>query len=207
MAQRILIYEDNTFLRESITGMLRLEPRFEIIGAFDQVLEVEAQVASLQPDCILLDIDLPGMSGIEALQKIRKQGVRTPTVMLTVFEDNTHVLTAIKAGASGYVLKKHLATKLYQAIDEAIEGGAPLSPSVAKMVIASLQQENKSYQLTTREKEILAALAQGNSYKMIGALLTISTETVRTHIKNIYEKLQVHSQTEAVAKAIKENLV
>lgn len=128
--------------------------------------------------------------------------------MLTVFDDNTHVFEALQAGASGYLLKKHIAVKLFDAIQDVLQGGAPMSPSIARMVIQSMQQPiAKDYQLTAREKEILSALSQGNSYKLIAAQFEISIDTVRTHIKKIYEKLQVHSQTEAVSKAINEKLV
>jgi DNA-binding NarL/FixJ family response regulator len=156
-----------------------------------------------------MDIDMPGMTGIEAVKQIRKFNSTVPIIMLTVFDDNEHVFEALKSGASGYLLKKHLSEKLFDAIDEALSGGAPMSPSIARMVIESMRKPGNEnpYQLTTREKEILASLSSGNSYKMIAAQLEISLDTVRTHIKKVYEKLQVHSQTEAVSKAINEKLV
>jgi DNA-binding NarL/FixJ family response regulator len=120
------------------------------------------------------------------------------------------VFDAICAGASGYLLKKHISTKLFDAIAEVQDGGAPMSPSIARMVIAAMQEKKQAgdtYQLTPREKEILASLSKGNSYKLIASEFAISIDTVRTHIKKIYEKLQVHSQTEAVSKAINEKLV
>jgi DNA-binding NarL/FixJ family response regulator len=127
-----------------------------------------------------------------------------------VFDDNTHVFDALRAGASGYLLKKHISTKLFDAIQEVLDGGAPMSPSIARMVLSSMQQKptvQNLYQLTTRETEILATLSKGNSYKLIASDMQISIDTVRTHIKKIYEKLQVHSQTEAVSKALQEKLV
>ena len=130
--------------------------------------------------------------------------------MLTVFDDNAHVLDAICSGASGYLLKKHISTKLFTSIQEVLDGGAPMSPSIARMVLQSMQRKNMTvnpYQLTARESEILSSLSRGNSYKLIAAEFSISIDTVRTHIKKIYEKLQVHSQTEAVSKAINEGLV
>jgi DNA-binding NarL/FixJ family response regulator len=155
-----------------------------------------------------MDIDMPGMTGIEAVKQIRTFNANVPIIMLTVFDDNMHVLDAIRAGASGYLLKKHLSTKLFDAIDEVLSGGAPMSPSIARLVIGSMQKSsNNPYQLTPREKEILTSLSQGNSYKIIASQSDISLDTVRTHIKKIYEKLQVHSQTEAVSKAIHEKLV
>ncbi len=208
MGLRVLIYEDNDLLRESISNMLSLNEKFEVAGSFNNALNIESQFKTTHPDCILMDIDMPGMTGIEAVIKLRKNGVSVPTIMLTVFDDNNHVLTAIQAGASGYLLKKHISIKLYDAIEEVMEGGAPMSPAIARMVISSMQQkEDNPYHLTLREKEILTALSQGNSYKMMAATFDISIDTVRAHIKKIYEKLHVHSQTEAVSKAIHERLV
>ena len=129
--------------------------------------------------------------------------------MLTVFDDNLHVFDAIRAGASGFLLKKHISNRLFDSMEDVLTGGAPMSPTVARMVIASMQKPAQSnpYQLTPREGEILTSLSQGNSYKLIASQLSISLDTVRTHIKNVYEKLHVHSQTEAVSKAIQEKLV
>lgn len=208
MGLRIIIYEDNDILRESIISMLSLNDQFEVAGAYNNVLGVEEQMKTTRPDCILMDIDMPGMTGIEALPKIRKIKPEVPVIMLTVFDDNFHVLTAIQSGATGYLLKKHISTKLFDAIQDVMEGGSPMSPAVARMVIDSMQHKRQDiYNLTAREREILASLSQGNSYKMISAAMNISIDTVRTHIKKIYEKLQVHSQTEAVSKAINEKLV
>ncbi|MBX2946308.1 MAG: response regulator transcription factor [Cyclobacteriaceae bacterium] len=208
MAVRILIYEDNTILRESLSSLVASHQTFNLVGAFSHVLNVIPEVTELKPDVILMDIDMPGMTGIQAVRQIRTQNREVAILMLTVFDDNTHVFEALQAGASGYLLKKHIAVKLFDAIQDVLHGGAPMSPSIARMVIQSMQQPAaKDYQLTSREKEILSALSQGNSYKMIAAQFEISIDTVRTHIKKIYEKLQVHSQTEAVSKAINEKLV
>lgn len=208
MAITVLLYEDNTMLRESIGSMIRLDPRFLVSAAFDNVLHAENQVAEINPDVILMDIDMPGRNGIEAVTRIRATGSTTPILMLTVFDDTQHVFDALRAGASGYLLKKHLSSKLFEAIDEVLTGGAPMSPTIAFMVIAALQKPVANpYQLTPRENEILASLAKGNSYKLIASEFFVTVDTVRAHIKKIYEKLQVHSQTEAVSKAIKERLV
>ena len=208
MALSVLIFEDNSLLRESISSLISLKEDWALKGAFENVLSVKQHVAEHKPDLILMDIDMPGMTGIEAVKQIRLSNPSVPIIMLTVFDDNVHVLEAIRAGASGYLLKKHLSTKLFDAIEEVLSGGAPMSPSIARMVIASMQKTNDNpYQLTPREKEILSLLSQGNSYKIIAAQSEISLDTVRTHIKKIYEKLQVHSQTEAVSKAINEKLV
>lgn len=210
MKLSVLIYEDNPLLRESVSTMIQSNRELKLMAAFENVLNVEAEVKLYNPDFILMDIDMPGMSGIEAVQKVRKFNKQVPIVMLTVFDDNTHVFEALQSGASGYLLKKHISTKLFDAIQDVLEGGAPMSPSIARMVLASMQQKpavENPYQLTAREKEILTSLSKGNSYKLIASEFAISIDTVRTHIKKIYEKLQVHSQTEAVSKAINEKLV
>jgi len=208
MPLSVLIFEDNPLLRESISSLITLKEDWQLKGAYENVLSVREQLTEHKPDLILMDIDMPGMSGIEAVAQIRALNTTIPIIMLTVFDDNTHVLEAIRAGASGYLLKKHLSTKLFDSIDEVLSGGAPMSPSIARMVIASMQKTTENtYQLTPREKEILSLLSQGNSYKIIASQSDISLDTVRTHIKKIYEKLHVHSQTEAVSKAIHEKLV
>jgi DNA-binding NarL/FixJ family response regulator len=210
MPTRILLYEDNQQLRESVGALISLSEDFALAGSFGDVLQVEDQVKLLQPDIILMDIDMPGMNGIQAVSKIRRFNATVHIIMLTVFDDNQHVLDAICAGASGYLLKKYLPEKLMDAIREVLTGGAPMSPGIARMVISKLQQlpgPVNQYDLTPREKEVLGSLAKGNSYKLIASEFSISIDTVRTHIKHIYEKLQVRSQTEAVSKAINERLV
>ena len=210
MAVSVLIYEDNDLLRESLSGMMAQKKTLQLTGEFGHVLNIEDQVKQHNPELILMDIDMPGMTGIEAVKKIRAFNKEVSIVMLTVFDDNQHVFDAICAGASGYLLKKHISTRLFDAIDEVRSGGAPMSPSIARMVINAMHQrpiQENTYQLTVREKEILTSLSKGNSYKLIASQFDISIDTVRTHIKKIYEKLQVHSQTEAVSKAINEKLV
>jgi DNA-binding NarL/FixJ family response regulator len=205
-----LIYEDNDLLRESLRNMLMLSDSIIVSGDFKNPVNVERELKEFRPDVILMDIDMPEMSGIEAVKKIRRIDQSVFVIMLTVFDDNRNVFDAICAGASGYLLKKHISTKLFDAIAEVQDGGAPMSPSIARMVIAAMQEKKQAgdtYQLTPREKEILASLSKGNSYKLIASEFAISIDTVRTHIKKIYEKLQVHSQTEAVSKAINEKLV
>ncbi|MEQ9378504.1 MAG: response regulator transcription factor [Imperialibacter sp.] len=209
MSLSVLLYEDDELLRSSLQSMISLNENFRCVGAYGNVLQAVEQIEQHQPDLVFMDIDMPEMTGIEALKKVRSSSPNLPIIMLTVFDDSTHVLEAIFAGASGYLLKKHISTRLFDAVEEVLAGGAPMSPSIARMVIDSMRQKpaENNYQLTAREKEILTSLSQGNSYKMIAAELDISLDTVRTHIKRIYEKLQVHSQTEAVSKAIKEGLV
>lgn len=207
---RVSIYEDNTPLRESVAGLLRLKEGIHVVDAYENVLDIEEQIKKDKPDLVLMDIDMPVMNGIEAVKKIRSFNDRVAILMLTVFDDNHHVFKAICAGASGYLLKKHISTRLFDSIDEMLAGGAPMSPSIARMVISSMQHGTRDlnpYSLTPREREMLSSLSSGNSYKLIALEFSISIDTVRTHIKKIYEKLHVHSQTEAVAKALKEKLV
>jgi DNA-binding NarL/FixJ family response regulator len=209
MMSTIHIYDDNVALRHSLEELLSLSDEFAVTASFDNCTKAEAEVKTNPPDVILMDIDMPGMTGIEAVKKIRVFNKKVHIIMLTVFDDNTHILDAICAGASGYLLKKNVSEKLVPAIKEVLAEGASLSPSVAKMIIASMQQSaaQHNYDFTKREKEILTLLCKGNSYKMIAAELDIAFETVRSYIKKIYEKLQVHSATEAVSKAINERLI
>jgi DNA-binding NarL/FixJ family response regulator len=209
MALSVLLYEDNELLRASISSMLQLDDRYAVAGSYSNVLHAEQQVQETGPDVIIMDIDMPGRSGIEAVRGIRGGGSVVPILMLTVFDDTQHVFDAICSGASGYLLKKHISSKLFDAMEEILSGGAPMSPSIAYMVITSMQKPVNSnpYKLTPREQEVLASLSKGNSYKMMAAEYAITVDTIRAHIKKIYEKLHVHSQTEAVSKAIQERLV
>jgi DNA-binding NarL/FixJ family response regulator len=207
----VLVYEDNNNLRESLCNLITFSENLLLLGDHPKVDQVTEQVMHLRPDVILMDIDMPGMNGIEAVKRIRIFDQAVQIIMLTVFDDNRHVLDAICAGASGYLLKKYISDHLTEAISQVMLGEAPRSPGIARMVIASMQQATKpvadTYHLTPREKEILGNLSKGNSYKLIAAELYISIDTVRTHIKKIYEKLQVHSQIEAVSKAASERLL
>jgi DNA-binding NarL/FixJ family response regulator len=209
MATTIHIYDDNTRLRQSLEELLSLSDELIVTGSFDNCLKADEEIRKSAPDIVLMDIDMPGMTGIEAVKKIRAFNKKVQIIMLTVFDDNTHILDAICAGASGYLLKKNISEKLVPAIKEVLAEGASLSPSVAKMIINSIQQASSAnkYDFTNREKEILTLLCKGNSYKMIAAELGLSFETIRTYIKKIYGKLQVHSATEAVSKAINERLI
>jgi DNA-binding NarL/FixJ family response regulator len=214
MTTSVLIYEDNSSLRESLSHLLKLNDNFAIAGAFPNCIDAKDHVAQFHPDVILMDIDMPGMTGIEAVRKIRTIDQKVQIIMLTVFDDNTHVYEALVAGANGYLLKKYVSDKLISSIEEVLQGGAPMSPSIARMVISYMHPQSPvaaapatDYQLTPREKEILQSLSRGNSFKLISAELSISLDTVRTHIKHIYDKLHVRSQIEAVSKAINEKLV
>jgi len=212
MTVKIVIYEDNANLRESLRSLLTLAGDYEVAASYPDCMKVTEQIIQHHPDVVLMDIDMPGISGIEAVKKIRGFNKKVQIIMLTVFDDNAHVFEAMYAGANGYLLKKYVSDKLIHSIREVLEGGAPMSPSIARMIISNMQHPvqqtpENDYQLTPREKETLQLLSQGNSFKMIAAELGISIDTVRTHIKRIYDKLHVRSQIEAVSKAINEKLV
>lgn len=215
MSLRIAIFDDNRNIRESITLLLGTVSSFEVVGAFSHVLDCVEDVRKCKPDIILMDIEMPGMTGIEAVAAIRQELPHIQVLMQTVFEDDDRVFDSICAGASGYILKNHLNTRLVESITELQYGGSPMSPSIARKVLGKLQQmpqhvkpeEAPDYRLTVREKEVLACIVEGLSYKMIADRLTISYETVRSHVKKIYEKLHVASLTEAVAKAIYQRIV
>ena len=207
----VIVYEDNSNLRESLCNLINFSPALLLLGAYASANDVTAQVKEKRPEVILMDIDMPGITGIEAVKQVRLFNQQVQIIMLTVFDDNQHVLDAICAGASGYLLKKNISDHLPEAISQVLQGEAPMSRGIARMIIQSMQESVKpvanNYNLTQREKEILTHLSKGNSYKMIAADLFISIDTVRTHIKKIYEKLQVHSQGEAISKAVNERLV
>jgi len=211
MQTGLVIYEDNNHLRESLGNLITFSKDLVLLGNFSRADDVAIQIKELLPEVVLMDIDMPGISGIEAVRQIRLFDQKVQIIMLTVFDDNSHVLDAICAGASGYLLKKYISDHLLEAITEVVQGEAPMSPGIARMIINKMQQTTapvlNDYKLTDREKEILSVLSRGNSYKLIAAGLAISIDTVRTHIKKIYEKLQVHSQTEAISKAVNERLV
>jgi len=211
MKTGILIYEDNLDLCEALVQLINTSDNYACVGAFQNCIGVLNDLRMLKPQVILMDIDMPGRNGIEAVQLIREVDKEVRIIMLTVFDDNQNVIAAICAGASGYLLKKYCFEKLFSAIAESLEGGAPLSANIARMVLDHLANNNsgtiEKYDLTTREKEILNDLVKGLSYKMIAGSLNISFETVKSHIRNIYEKLHVHNQSEAVAKALKNRIV
>jgi DNA-binding NarL/FixJ family response regulator len=207
MLTKITIYEDNETLRKGLEELLTLSDEFVVTGSYGNCMQVLEQLKEENPDIILMDIDMPGMTGIEAVKKIRQVNTGVAIIMLTVFDDNKNVFDAICAGASGYLLKKNVSEKLISSVKDVLNGGASMSPAIAKMVIISMQRQAADYRLSAREHEILTLLCKGNSYKMIASELNLSFETIRSYIKKIYEKLQVNSATEAVSKAINERLI
>jgi DNA-binding NarL/FixJ family response regulator len=205
MAIKVLIYDDNEHLRSSIKTLLQWNDDFDEAIIQPDAATVVSDVAAWQPDVIIMDIDMPPSNGVKAVRELRDNHIETPVIMLTVFEDNDNIVNAICAGANGYLLKKDM-ENIVPAIKDVLNGGAPMTSTVARKVLQLFPRKKPSQSLlesdlTRRETEILDELIKGNSYKMISARLDISVETVRSHLKNIYKKLQVNSATEAVYKA------
>ena len=206
MPIRTLLYEDNTDLRGALAALIGGTEGYELSGAFDNCLGVVEQVAALHPDVVLMDIDMPGMSGIEGVARLKKAHPQVEALMLTVFDDDDRVFEAVCAGASGYLLKKTTPARILEALREVTEGGAPMSPVIARKVLQLFprlpaERDADLDKLSPREMEVLKTLSRGFSYKMVAVELGIGIETVRTYVKRIYEKLQVHSVSEAIAKA------
>lgn len=209
---KVLIYEDNPQLREGLSMLINGSDGYEVQATYKNCANVVEEVEAWKPDVILMDIDMPGVNGIEGLKLIRQKNLDVKILMLTVFDDNKNVFESLKAGANGYVLKKTPPAKLLEYIGEAASGGAPMTASIATQVLKMFSEiqapsSGENYNLSDREKEVLQFLVNGYSYKMIAAEMYISIDTVRSHIKNIYEKLHVNSKSEAVAKAFKDKLL
>ena len=205
MATKILVFDDNRGRREALQLLIESSDDLEFAGARENCNNVEADILQLKPDVVLMDIDMPGTNGIEGLKRIRTQAPEVFIIMQTVFEDDEKIFTAIHAGAHGYFLKKTKPDKLIEGIRDVLEGGAPMTSSVARKVLHMFTQQSSDkrvnqFDLTDREIEILSMLGKGMSYKMIADAGNISFHTVNSHLKKIYEKLHVHSATEAVSK-------
>ncbi|MBS1622012.1 MAG: response regulator transcription factor [Bacteroidetes bacterium] len=211
MPVRILLYDDNEALRASMEALIGEEPDFELLAAMPDAETIEEDIRELKPDVVLMDIDMPKVNGVQAVRTIRNINEQLPVIMLTVFDDNENIFKAICAGASGYILKRYATEEIPTAIRNVLTGGAPMTGTVARKVLQMVPQaktnEGEKNDLSKRETEILQFLVNGFSYKMIASKLEISIDTVRFHIKKIYDKLHVHSATEAVSKALKDKLI
>ena len=211
MPVRILLYDDNEALRQSMETMLKEEEDMEFMAGIPNAETVETDISELQPDVVLMDIDMPEVNGVQAVGRIRKLKPDLPVIMLTVFDDNENIFKAICAGASGYILKRYASLEVPAAIRNVLTGGAPMTGTIAKKVLQMIPPAQNSIEektnLTQKEIAILKLMVQGYSYKMIAAELNNSHDTIRYHVKHIYQKLHVHSATQAVSKAIKDKLV
>ena len=209
---RVVIFEDNKSLRQGLFQLINGSEGFACVGAFEDCLDLVKNIEETKPHVVLMDIGLPGINGIQAVHLIRQQFPELKILMQTIFEDSDKIFQSILAGASGYILKTTSAARMLHFIRETYEGGASLSPSVATKVLHMVKQQSTyqgdvQFNLSEREKEILSCLVKGMSYKLIADSCHISIDTVRGHIRNIYEKLHVHSKGEAIATALKRNIV
>jgi DNA-binding NarL/FixJ family response regulator len=208
---RILLYEDNEHYRESLAETLALNPQNQVLGTYPDCRFLREQVEYHAPDLIILDIEMPHVNGLQGLYLLKKYYPGVRAMVLTFFDDNDKVFEAICLGADGYLLKNTPFKRLLDAIDDTMEGGSPMTPSIARKVLEAFlktgMKPSGSYDLSEREKAVLRLLVQGKSYKIIAAEQHVSINTIRTQIKSVYEKLRVHSVSEAVAKAIREQIV
>lgn len=212
MEIKVAIFEDNKKLRESLQQLVDAEADMLCTGAYADANKLIHNMQQANPDVVLMDINMPGTSGIAAVQMIKEKFPQVQILMQTVFEDNDKIFAAICAGASGYMLKKTMPQKMIEAIHETYQGGAPMTGSIAVKVLQMFRlqspvQKHEYTNLSDREKEILALLIQGKSYKAIAVVCYISIDTVSRHVHHIYEKLHVHTKSEAVAKAINQKLL
>lgn len=207
MSIRIALFEDNKIYRSALEALIEGTDGYTLAGSFVNCLEAVEHVRLVRPDVVLMDIDLPGKEGIVAVREIHAAEPSVDILMLTVYDDDEKIYSALTLGAVGYLLKGTPPSKILEAIREVYEGGAPMTPVVARKVLKTFVKKDylrtDLVALSTREREVLDFLAKGYSYKMIAAELNLSIETIRTYIKRIYEKLQVHSVTEAIIKYLK----
>ena len=209
---RVTIFEDNTNLRKGLMFLINGSDGFECVGAYANCDNLVKNMIDNNPDVVLMDIEMPGINGIEAVKKIKDQFPQIKVLMETIFEDDEKIFNSICNGAEGYILKNTQPVQILEAIKEIYEGGAPMTPSIASKVLTMFKsgksfEKDESFNLTDREQEILKCLVDGMSYKLIAETCFISYDTVSTHIKNIYKKLQVNSKSEAVVKAIRKNIL
>ncbi len=209
----VTIVEDHADLRNGLQLILNTTPGYSCVGSYEscEALLEALEEGDLEPQVILMDIGLPGMSGIEGVRHVKALRPDTEILMLTIYEDDANVFQAVCAGAAGYLLKKAGPVEILQAIQQVVSGGVPMTPEIARKVLDMFRdfapKPVECEDLTPREKEVLKALVEGLDYKQIAQKYFISLDTVRNHLRHIYEKLHVHSKSEAVAKALKQRLV
>ncbi len=201
------IIEDNRYMRDGWKAFIGSEPDLNVVGAFGSCEEAFAADEMNRIHLLIMDIGLPGMSGIDGVRYVKKHHPNIVVIMATVFDDDQHIFDALKAGAMGYLEKKVSPDELITAIRDAWQGGSPITPNIARKVIQSFHHGDSEEQLTDRELEILEKLATGVSYNAIGKEIYLSIDGVRYHIRNIYRKLQVNSRSEAIAKGISRKLI
>jgi DNA-binding NarL/FixJ family response regulator len=207
---QVLIFEDNKTMREGLIWMLRSHDQFACVGVYADANNIKDIITQHTPDIVLMDIQMPGLSGIDALKIIKALKPTVHVVILTSFDDEDHIFSAMRNGASGYLLKSPTPSDLVRALNEVMDGGSPMNAHVARKVMNYFTrpaQKISDYNLTSREKEVLGLLTEGDSPKMIAKTLFISEQTVGNHIRHIYEKLEVHTRGEVIAKVLKEKII
>jgi DNA-binding NarL/FixJ family response regulator len=204
MSVTLSIVEDNAGFRESLVRMLNHAPGFRCLNAYSTAEEALAGIPAAPPEVVLMDIHLPGMNGVECVRRLHVVAPRVRVIMLTVHENTENIYSALKAGATGYLLKRTSPAKLLEAIQDVVDGGAPMSSAIARKVVQSFQEapaEGSAVEgLSAREQEVLDLLAKGYLYKEISDKLQLGLGTIKTYVRRIYEKLHVQSRTEAVIK-------
>ena len=207
----VTLIEDERDVREGLTVLINGSPGFRCTAAFRTMEDALRSIGNAVPDIVLTDIGLPGMSGVEGTKILKERYPSLPILAMTVYDDEDHIFDALCAGASGYLLKNTPPARLLESLKEVASGGAPMTPEVALRVVRLFRQfrppETAAHDLTQQETELLKLIVDGHTYKTAAFKLGISVSTVSFHLQNIYNKLQVHSKTEAVAKALRERLV
>jgi len=208
---RVSVFDDNNALRDGLFYLISATPGFSVSGVYPDCNNVLEHLLNDPTDVILMDIDMPGLNGIDATALIKSHHPEINVLILTSYDDSVKIFDALQSGATGYLLKKTTPAKIMEAITEVSQGGAPMNASIARRVLEFFSEKKNivenGYDLSSREKDVLGCLVKGDSYKMIAANCFISMGTVCTHISNIYKKLHVNSKSEAVAKAIREHLI
>jgi len=204
--KKVAIIEDNKELRDGFDFIIKNSNKYNVIGLYDSYEEAILKISKNLPDVILMDIELPGKNGVEATALIKEKFSQVEIIVISVHDDNNLVLEAFKAGASGYLIKDFNYAELIQAIDDVLSGGSPMSGSVARLVVDQFHV-NVNSPLSHREVQVLQMISRGMTYSQIAEELSISKETSKVHIRNIYKKLQVNSKSEAIALAQRERFI